>query len=916
MVRRGQQTRNCQNLEEIGEEDEYRGQRRLLGNKGTSTPHDLMQPAKLIQVESLPFANPTRAQESLHMVNRWLSKIVPADLAHLTKTVSSSEDNMKRVRSIVHMGVEETRAKAFESVISEDQSSQLREMLSDIETSQQILANLLQQALLKSSFDCAKVLLSQMTTLISSDDINERSVIHKLIIVQGRQICKTKDGRHGSPLAEEMWITPAIAPTPFLSIGNSALEFGVRTRDDIVQDNPAALKCLLENMGSSLRPFLNHKDAHQRLPIHYAAEYGLEKCAQVIVSYMQAWGYLKAGEYLEDVRFGDADGMTPVHLCTKFRYPITLKVLLRASNVDNSKTYEIRKRAQSDKTCPNIFTVALGSPQIIRILVDAGIDLNYQNDLGETALHIAARLGDVASVVEMLQVNELQKVNLQLAEKIYGWNALFVAAVEGHLEVVRVLAAESTNLDQVDLSGWTAMEHAIFRGHIECGKLLKPQCPPGPKATFDRTSKDKLFSNSSTADDAMAKTIGNRNGDDLEKVVKTFGHRYLKDRSMIIVTLGSTDSRRQSSPVQLDKVPIAEAGTTRLDTALSLVVSARHAEGDATTFDLPLGDSPTTDPMLFTCVDPEKTQLLFDIVPTYAASGTKVLGRAVALLSTIKTKVGSQRASLWGAVTVPIMEADNLGVIGTLEFEFSIVTPFSHSQMIIEKESTYWKSLMTTRVIGHRGLGKNTNMPDRRSLQLGENTVQSFVAAANLGASYVEFDVQITKDLVPVIYHDFLVSQTGIDVPVHAMTLEQFMSASSTEQMGISRGASPTRRNGKDGTCRPGRSRSMSSKEMFDSMERMKHTRDFKMHGFKGNQRGHSVQDAFTTLAEVFKKVPRTVGFNIECKYPMLSEAESEEMENTAIEINQWGKRSDTSRQLEKLTCFSGYRTELCLRPL
>jgi hypothetical protein len=31
----------------------------------------------------------------------------------------------------------------------------------------------------------------------------------------------------------------------------------------------------------------------------------------------------------------------------------------------------------------------------------------------------------------------------------------------------------------------------------------------------------------------------------------------------------------------------------------------------------------------------------------------------------------------------------------------------------------------------------------------------------------------LTKDLIPVIYHDFLVSETGIDAPVHTLTLEQ-----------------------------------------------------------------------------------------------------------------------------------------------
>lgn len=802
-------------------------------------------------------------------------------------------DNMRRVKSIVHLGLEEAQATHFESLITGNDRSTLEELLkSNVpKLSDQVLASLLQQALLKHSFESAQAILKSMTTLITNDDINERSVIHKLVIVQGRKICKTNDGRHGSPLAEEMWITPAIAPAPNLSIGNPALDFGMRTRVSDNEDNPTALKFLLENMPTDLRHFLNHRDTHQRMALHYAAEYGLERCSQVIVSYMLSWGYLKRGDYLEAARFADSDGLSPVHLSIKYRYPVTLHVLLQALSGEPSRTLDLRKLTSNDQPTINPLTIAIGAPDIIRILIDSGVDLNHQDADGETCLHIAARKGDVLSIREMLRPNDLQKPNLHLVERTYGWTALFVAAVEGHEETIAALVSISNNLDQVDYSGWTAMEHAIFRGHITCGKLLRPAFPPGPKSTFDRVSQARLFMNSASTDEALAKATGSKMScDAAAKVVKTFGHRYLKDRCMVIVTLGSTDSRRQKSPVQLDRVPIAEAGTTRLDTALSLVVSAKYAEGDATTFDLPFGESPTTDPMLFTVQDPEQAQLIFDLVPTYAASGAKTLGRAVALLSTIKTKVGSQKASLWGAVTIPIIEAETLGVIGTLEFEFSIVTPFIHPMMNIEKESTYWKSLMTTRVIGHRGLGKNTNVPDRRSLQLGENTVQSFVAAANLGASYVEFDVQITKDLVPVIYHDFLVSQTGIDVPVHALTLDQFMSASvTTDSRNSSRRSSPQRSSGRRDT-RMGRSRSMSSKEIFDGVEKMKHTRDFKMHGFKGNQRGHSVQDSFTTLLEVFKKVPASVGFNIECKYPMLSEAQDEEMDNTAIEINQWGR--------------------------
>ena len=47
------------------------------------------------------------------------------------------------------------------------------------------------------------------------------------------------------------------------------------------------------------------------------------------------------------------------------------------------------------------------------------------------------------------------------------------------------------------------------------------------------------------------------------------------------------------------------------------------------------------------------------------------------------------------------------------------------------------------------------------------------VAFMNYGLADAYVDVQLTKDHVPVIYHDFLVSETGIDAPVHTLTLEQ-----------------------------------------------------------------------------------------------------------------------------------------------
>jgi glycerophosphodiester phosphodiesterase len=37
----------------------------------------------------------------------------------------------------------------------------------------------------------------------------------------------------------------------------------------------------------------------------------------------------------------------------------------------------------------------------------------------------------------------------------------------------------------------------------------------------------------------------------------------------------------------------------------------------------------------------------------------------------------------------------------------------------------------------------------------------------------MQTDVQLTRDLVPVIFHDFSLSESGTDIPIHDLTFEQ-----------------------------------------------------------------------------------------------------------------------------------------------
>ena len=118
----------------------------------------------------------------------------------------------------------------------------------------------------------------------------------------------------------------------------------------------------------------------------------------------------------------------------------------------------------------------------------------------------------------------------------------------------------------------------------------------------------------------------------VEETIKTFGHRYLTDKSMILVSLGSMDMRKSAQAVNLDHIPMTNASSTQLDTALSIVVSAKGADGEPEIFDLPVQDNIATEPIIFHASDASSVKILFDLVPTYAGNHERIVGRGAALL--------------------------------------------------------------------------------------------------------------------------------------------------------------------------------------------------------------------------------------------------------------------------------------------
>ena len=906
-----------------------------------------------LKVDPSPFATNTALADSVNRLNEWLSFLNETDTVKSSDTASLSSTSSKRAIPRMRLDVSPELLAQLEHIIKAGDAINLSLILNQIKSSkvdhseakyQQFLKFLLQRAISQRSAACAKLLLQQIVFLDDGEDINKRNFLHRLVISIGRRQTEIDFEEKAEPIFDaeaEMYsfIAPANGSAPQLGQGNSAAPL---QHQGVANDGAIPfLAVLLNDLTSAQRSGLLARDSQGRTPLHYAAQYGVKAVCDIIITQLRAWNLFQVEGGIDGPLWLDAEGWAPLHLSAIGGHPKTTQFLLDAETAALLSSDQRSTRTSLRSLTLLAEAVKANFVEVVRVLIQAGFDLNARDDQGETALHVAARFGHSDCARLLLATTNLRRANLEIAEKTYGWTPLFVACVDGHVPIVEILIDAGADIERLDSSGWTPKEHAALRGHIDIATRLAD-------ATAELASDSDTSTSPSTSPPSTGISLANRTSNGANQTVaqikppetfKTFGHRYLTDKSMVLVSLGTMNMRKEIAAVSLDRIPLASIHSTQLDTALSIIVSAQHADGEPEVIDLPVQDSISTEPIVFHATDPLKVKILFDLVPTYAGSSDKIVGRAVALLSTIRPSIGSKKISLQGDLTVPIVAADNLDIIGSVTFNFLIITPFLHPHMTIKEDQTYWKSVASTMVIGHRGMGKN--MAGRRSLQLGENTIESFVAAANLGASYVEFDVQLTKDHIPVIYHDFLVSETGIDAPVHTLTLEQFLHVSDTRTPRHSRPPSPLsfeqhqiRHNrpsdASSSSNRLRRSASASSTDALKSSaisidyssERMKHTRDYKKKGFKGNQRGTAIQAPFATLTDMFQKLPSTVGFNIELKYPMLFETEDEDMDTYAIDLNSFidtilktvydfldPKEPSPSRNI----IFSSFNPDICL---
>ncbi|XP_034018549.1 glycerophosphocholine phosphodiesterase GPCPD1 isoform X2 [Thalassophryne amazonica] len=189
-----------------------------------------------------------------------------------------------------------------------------------------------------------------------------------------------------------------------------------------------------------------------------------------------------------------------------------------------------------------------------------------------------------------------------------------------------------------------------------------------------------------------------------------------------------------------------------------------------------------------------------------------------------------------GLMTLPIMGRNSRQTIGKVRVDYLVIRPIQGLQCDMSSSfSKYWKKRGALDV-GHRGAGSTHAAKHHR---IRENTIASFKSAANHGAAYVEFDVHLSKDKVPIVYHDLTccistkkkndkTSLELIEVPVKDLTFDQLQLLKLLHATAI-------KENG--------------HKDILDDEEEI------------------DEHQPFPSLSQIFQAVPEEVGFNIELKW-------------------------------------------------
>ncbi|KAF9917759.1 phosphate system positive regulatory protein pho81 [Linnemannia zychae] len=456
------------------------------------------------------------------------------------------------------------------------------------------------------------------------------------------------------------------------------------------------------------------------IPLSLACHYGHEDIAMMLI------------DRGANVIACNADGLEPLHItCREGHTRLAKTLTTRGARLDQEDKYMC--------WTPLFYAASEGHVECVKILLEAGCNVNVVDELGKTPIYYAASEGH-ADCVELL---------VEAGGKVEGKTATNEdTAMETLAPLTGTNAVASSNISIGDsaLSASGALASPPNMDDLDMDFIPSLSLPP-PIIPF-----------------------------------RIYGHNYLDKKYQINLTLGHPNYREYGSQEKpgTRHGPVHLYGTAQIS-SLKLIISSRPDNGMIPhNVILPLGDE--REVFGFQVDSLEHFTVEFDIFPTF---GSKAIGRAVALPSTF-----SSLESSMGCGVLPLFDA-HLKVVGELAFEYSVVRPFQGVRLEVGgRVETYWKSTnsidstisaATTPITGTPSVmpvststsGSALPHSTSQSLLVG-NMIPSFITASSLSGEYIQLSVQLTRDFIPVVFANWHLPVEGFDLAVSDVTFGQF----------------------------------------------------------------------------------------------------------------------------------------------
>ncbi len=160
----------------------------------------------------------------------------------------------------------------------------------------------------------------------------------------------------------------------------------------------------------------------------------------------------------------DSYGCTPLELALRYGYIKIAELILGNENFK----YE-QVPSWNNLLCS---AVKNNKIDIVKLLLKHGFDIDQRNEGGYTALHIAAKMGNIETVKLLLE-----DPNIHPNEKDeYGNTALHLATIKGNIEAIKLLlnyyALAKSYSNRENNDGNTALHFATIKENIEAVRLL------------------------------------------------------------------------------------------------------------------------------------------------------------------------------------------------------------------------------------------------------------------------------------------------------------------------------------------------------------------------------------------------------------------------------------------------------------